>query len=34
MTRVRADVVAATGNAQRLEMFDGLIGEFVFKAGP
>jgi uncharacterized protein len=33
MTRVRADVVAATGNTQRPEMFDSLIGEFVFKAG-
>jgi uncharacterized caspase-like protein len=34
MTRVRADVVAATGGMQRPELSDSLVGEFVFKAGP
>jgi uncharacterized caspase-like protein len=34
MTRVRADVVAATRGIQRPELSDSLVGEFVFKAGP
>jgi hypothetical protein len=34
MTRVRADVVAATNGVQRPELSDSLVGEFVFKAGP
>ena len=32
MTRVRAEVVAATGGAQRPEVWDSLVGEFDFKA--
>jgi tetratricopeptide (TPR) repeat protein len=32
MTRVRAEVVAATGGAQRPEVWDSLVGEFAFKA--
>ncbi len=34
MTRVRADVVAATNGTQRPELSDSLVGEFVFKASP
>jgi lipoprotein NlpI len=34
MTRVRADVVNATGGAQRPEVWDSLVGEFAFKTGP
>jgi Flp pilus assembly protein TadD len=32
MTRVRSDVVAATKGAQRPELFDSLVGEFVLRA--
>jgi len=34
MTRVRAEVVAATGGAQRPEVWDSLVGEFAFKSAP
>jgi tetratricopeptide (TPR) repeat protein len=33
MARVRAEVVTATGGAQRPEVWDSLVGEFAFKAG-
>jgi tetratricopeptide (TPR) repeat protein len=32
MTRVRSDVVTATGGAQRPEVWDSLVGEFAFQA--
>ena len=32
MTRVRAEVVKATGGAQRPEVWDSLVGEFAFKS--
>ena len=32
ITRVRAEVVATTAGAQRPEVSDSLVGEFVFKA--
>jgi hypothetical protein len=34
MTRVRADVVRTTEGKQRPEVWDSLVGEFAFKAGP
>jgi tetratricopeptide (TPR) repeat protein len=34
MTRVRAEVVSTTDGAQRPEVWDSLVGEFAFKAGP
>ena len=34
MTRVRSEVVSTTDGAQRPEVWDSLVGEFAFKAGP
>jgi tetratricopeptide (TPR) repeat protein len=34
MTRVRAEVVKATGGTQRPEVWDSLVGEFAFKTAP
>jgi hypothetical protein len=34
MARVRAEVVDATAGAQRPEVWDSLVGEFAFRAGP
>jgi uncharacterized caspase-like protein len=34
MTRVRTDVVNLTGGTQRPEVWDSLVGEFVFKKMP